>query len=451
MKKIILGTILSLILVGCNNTKPNYAIISGKATNSSDQYLRLLNNGSFVGEVIFAPDGTFRDTIRDLKNNHFLLLDSEQKNGIPIYLEAGSELVINYDTNISNAVVTGEGAEVTKFLLEKEKFLSPKLGRELFTKNATEFKQEINKVFAEYDKKLEQAELNKNFTEREKRWATYTRVLYLDQYPAMFRMLTKSEQETQVPADFNPEKATLDYDNATDYESITNYRQLVQNHYLTMIKDPNNTQEVTEFINTVKNLKAENIKKDISEALVSLMSPKNPNNELIYNYISQNIVKEEVKQNAKIVFETSQKLSLGAVAPSFECESIDGKRIKLEDLRKKVLYIDLWATWCRPCLKEIPHLKELEKEFHNTNIEFVSISIDQPEDKEKWKNFVKKESLKGIQLIVDNGRDTKFLDEYLVTGIPRFILIDGEGKIIDINAPRPSEPQTREILKQYLK
>lgn len=143
-----------------------------------------------------------------------------------------------------------------------------------------------------------------------------------------------------------------------------------------------------------------------------------------------------------IVVNNLNKLVKGKQSPSFNFMDDKGNRVKLEDLRGSYVYIDCWATWCGPCKAQIPHLKKLEEKYHNSNIKFVSISSDK--DSKKWKDFVKKNSLTGIQLIA--GRGSKFFKDYKINGIPRFILIDKEGKIIDANAPRPSEPKLIKIL-----
>ena len=101
--------------------------------------------------------------------------------------------------------------------------------------------------------------------------------------------------------------------------------------------------------------------------------------------------------------------------------------------------MDIWATWCGPCIAEIPSLKETEKQYHNKNIEFVSISIDQIEDHEKWKKMIVDKELSGKQLFADNNWKSQFIQDYLIKGIPRFILLDPNGNIVSANAPRPSD------------
>ncbi|WP_421919897.1 thioredoxin domain-containing protein [Marinifilum sp.] len=142
-------------------------------------------------------------------------------------------------------------------------------------------------------------------------------------------------------------------------------------------------------------------------------------------------------------------LEKGAPSAPFNYPDVNGKMVSLESLKGKFVYIDLWATWCGPCKKEIPFLQKLEHEYAGKDIHFVSISSDKPEDVEKWKAMVKEKNMGGIQLHA-NG-DQEFAKAYKVQGIPRFILLDKEGKIVEINAPRPSSEEIRPLLDQLLK
>lgn len=140
-----------------------------------------------------------------------------------------------------------------------------------------------------------------------------------------------------------------------------------------------------------------------------------------------------------------------APSPTFAYENHKGGITKLEDLRGKYVYIDVWATWCAPCRAEIPHLKKVEEAFHGKNIEFVSISVDTKKDYEKWKKFVTDQQLGGIQLYADDDWNSDFIKSYGITGIPRFILIDPNGNIVNANADRPSSPALTTLLNELLK
>ena len=132
----------------------------------------------------------------------------------------------------------------------------------------------------------------------------------------------------------------------------------------------------------------------------------------------------------------------------------DGYKEKLKQLRKS-----------RPGSEHFKSLQKLQKKlsvqfklvvqehlYHKKNIEFVSISTDESRRsggswdaaEKKWRDFVKEKQLSGVQLWA--GQDISFQQAYQISGIPRFILIDPQGNIVDANAPRPSDPRLKELL-----
>lgn len=141
----------------------------------------------------------------------------------------------------------------------------------------------------------------------------------------------------------------------------------------------------------------------------------------------------------------------GTLSASFDYENHKGGKTKLEDLRGKYVYIDVWATWCGPCRAEIPHLKKVEEKYHGKNIEFVSISVDVDKDHEKWQKFVEEKQLGGIQLFADKNWNSDFIKSYSINAIPRFLLIDPNGKVVKADAPRPSSPTLVELLDSLVK
>jgi len=166
-------------------------------------------------------------------------------------------------------------------------------------------------------------------------------------------------------------------------------------------------------------------------------------------------IKLEKEQNKKIIdyfkanYETEHnrmaQFAPGKPSPKFNYPDINGKNVSLDDLKGKYVYVDVWATWCAPCKGEIPYLIKLNEEYKGKDIAFVSLSIDKKEDKAKWEEMVKSKGLKGIQLFADNNWKSDFVTAYGITGIPRFILIDKEGNILDADAPRPSNPKLKEV------
>ena len=137
-----------------------------------------------------------------------------------------------------------------------------------------------------------------------------------------------------------------------------------------------------------------------------------------------------------------ERLKPGSPALKFRYKDIKGNWVELKDFKGKYVYIDIWATWCGPCKAEIPHLQQLEKEMKGKKIVFVSISCD--ENKAEWEKYVKKQCLGGVQLYMGKGKDMK--NFYQIEAIPRFILLDKKGNIVDAYMTRPSDEKTKKTL-----
>lgn len=140
-------------------------------------------------------------------------------------------------------------------------------------------------------------------------------------------------------------------------------------------------------------------------------------------------------------------LKKGELAPNFIYEDIEGNECAVSDFKGKYKYVDIWATWCAPCKQEIPSLQQLEEEFAKHDIVFISISIDT--NKKKWEDFVKEKQLGGVQLWA--GDWAEIPQEVELGSVPRFMLIDPEGRWVDVNAMRPSNPEMKKMLEQLLK
>jgi len=148
---------------------------------------------------------------------------------------------------------------------------------------------------------------------------------------------------------------------------------------------------------------------------------------------------------------TINKFGTGEPAIPITGTTPGGKKISLSEFKGKVVLVDVWATWCGPCKAQIPHLQKLEKEFHGSDIVFMSYSIDALKDLEKWKKFIADQKLGGVQLIGEAAFKSTICKNYGIKSIPRFMLFDKEGKIVTIDAPRPSDPKLKALLKKHLK
>jgi len=168
--------------------------------------------------------------------------------------------------------------------------------------------------------------------------------------------------------------------------------------------------------------------------------------------VSEDVALQKEKRKAAEEAKTAALAKLtGNPSPQFKYENHKGGKTKLSDFEGKYVYIDTWATWCGPCRAEIPSLQKIEQQFHGKNIEFVSISIDEMKNHDKWKKFVADKNLGGVQVMADKDWKSDFVVAYGIKSIPRFILIGPDGKVIDADAKRPSDPALVAQLDELLK
>lgn len=134
--------------------------------------------------------------------------------------------------------------------------------------------------------------------------------------------------------------------------------------------------------------------------------------------------------------------------------SLSGEKLSydrmLELHRGKVIYIDLWASWCGPCIAGMPAAKVLREEYRDKDVAFVYLAYNDKPD--AWKKSVKKHETDylGHNYFIENSRENEFLKEVKLYGIPFMLIYDKEGNLAVINAPRPESDDIRSALNKYL-
>ncbi|WP_263358723.1 thioredoxin-like domain-containing protein [Acidicapsa ligni] len=128
------------------------------------------------------------------------------------------------------------------------------------------------------------------------------------------------------------------------------------------------------------------------------------------------------------LFAVQPELARKRVAPNFHVVAMDGSPIAMESLAGKVILIDFWATWCAPCMKALPHLREIAEEFKGQPLVVISVSVDN--DESTWKNFVAKNNMTWLQYR-DGGFDGPIATAFNVKAIPTTFTVDTDGFVQD--------------------
>ena len=258
-------------------------------------------------------------------------------------------------------------------------------------------------------------------------------------------------KDFNVSETFNDNQIEFVTNDEAAYKNSSSYRELVSIVFDQEVNIAYETnQDYTDAIISASNdIENKYIKQELLNSNSGQMLGVGEGLQKAYDYLIANTTQETYKEKYTESFEKLKLLAKGMPSPTFESyENHKGGTTSLTDLKGKYTYIDVWATWCGPCLREIPSLKAVEEEYHDKNINFVSASIDKAKDYDTWVSMVTDKELTGFQLMADNDWSSQFAKDYQINGIPRFILVDPEGNIVSADAPRPSDPKLKELFTE---
>jgi thiol-disulfide isomerase/thioredoxin len=139
-------------------------------------------------------------------------------------------------------------------------------------------------------------------------------------------------------------------------------------------------------------------------------------------------------------------LALRSGPPEIKFTAVDGREVDLAKLRGKPVLIDFWATWCGPCVQEVPNVVAVYKKYHDRGFEIVGISLD--EDKEALEKFVKEKEMPWPQYFDGKGWENEFSKKFGIDSIPRMWLIGPDGKIVDFTARTDLDAKVAKLLDQ---
>ncbi len=428
----------------------NYAIITGKVTNAQGKINIYSPDGVISKLVVLAEDGSFTDTLKTGLNTYSLFDGNRPVTSL--YVKPGSTLNLSYDGKTGKVVLTGSASKENSYIRERKrkKFIDDATG--WYELDETEFNVK-NKAYktARLAFLESHKELPEDFIALEKKDITYGYLSSLHSYETVHALKTKNK-DFKVSDGFLDELKDFDHNDPNAYSYSWAYRYVVKDRIKNQVKDMVATDSINQYIAYLKiasAVESETIKNDLLFQYAYKRIGYTNDIDTFYKVFKENST--DVANNELIAdkYDKLTKLSKGRPSPKFhDYENHAGGTMSLDDLKEKYVYIDVWATWCGPCKKEIPFLKEVEKKYHGKNIAFVSLSIDKEKDHEKWRNMVTEKELGGIQLFADKDWESQFVKDYEIQGIPRFILIDPSGNIVDFKAPRPSSPELIDLFNE---
>ncbi len=449
MKRIVLLALIGVSLLSCNKEKPvkDYLILSGKIDNYKKRVVTL-KGFDFIKKIKFdRKTGTFTDTLKINRDGYYALELSKTKI-INLYLSdtVNTDLALDYK-KFNTINFKGPHSNINKYFSKKkdtwkEYFVN---ANQFFSREEDEFLTKAD----EYKEALTELSISSNlptfFLKQEVKNIDYEYLKNLSNYENYYGILT-GDEDFKTSDDFPDAFDDFNFSNWSDYTNSFSYRAMITSRLEEISRNKN--KEGEDYYLT----HLESIQTEVNDSLVKNdLLYKNAKTNITYTdnlkefynkfkaYSTNKTHKDEISEIYNILKTTAK----GQPAPKFkDFENYAGGTTSLDDLlnKGKYLYIDVWATWCAFCKKEIPLLKRLEEEYHGKNIEFVSISVDDKKQHEKWKQTIVDREMTGVQLFSGKKQDElEWAQKFLIKGLPKFIIIDPQGNIVTPNAPTPSQ------------
>jgi thiol-disulfide isomerase/thioredoxin len=145
-----------------------------------------------------------------------------------------------------------------------------------------------------------------------------------------------------------------------------------------------------------------------------------------------------------------------AVGKAFDLtfnDAISGTEISMQSLRGKIVVVDFWATWCGPCVAEMPRMKELYAKYHDKGVTFIGVSLDHSKNEgglDKLRAFVAKNEISWPQYYQGNGGESDFSRSLGINSIPTVFLVDQKGKLFSLDAGDKLETLILELMNRVV-
>lgn len=450
-----IGLVLCCVLASCATKAPHddtgSVVVKGTITGDVPEYVMIYSEGiaDNVGFDTIRLNGsaTFEKkyTLKEAAPGYVVLPDA---GAATVYLEDGittgiiAELAMNDEgtTEIKSLVYEGDNGDCARFIDDMQQWQ--------YCANWP-FERLDTTKFADY-RRLYLAEVDSVYASLNKvRSLTFRRQIrkYLDEsiVSSLFRYgWSKADQNDP---DFVTFAETVDLNDPDNTDNIARY--LRWNAIVNPL--PKDTNSVVAYIDRLRELISNQdvVNAFATERVQSVIQSADPKMVEAFEYYKRNTTDEDAKAELQKLYDHYIGLTPGEQAVSFTMTDRDGNELALADLRGKAVYIDVWATWCGPCCAEIPYVEKLVEHFKDDGrIQFVSISLD--EDRDSWIKKLDKDQPSWPQYICPDNFDSELAKNYNIDGIPRFLFFDKDGKVISLNAPRPSSAGIIDYISSHL-
>ncbi len=435
--------------------------LSGKVENPKGKEIKIRQGEKNLSAAL-DENGTFAIDVSLEKAGLWSFSHGGERTSI--YLQPEKDLSVTLNTNEFDESLKYEGEGATennylaaRFLLDEKLWEDRKgifsMEEAEFVEKTTAIRQQIAQQLTELSANLPEAFVADQKTEHLYDWAQ-NRISYKNYH----RYFTNNK-------DFEPSEGYDDFMkevNMADEQALKigayksfwrSYADMKTKAAMEKLENPSAETRILTNMETIKTLfsneKVRNAMLYATMNDVANYEGSKATDKIVETYSAMTTNQDDLTK-IKDKLEPWSTLRAGLPAPDFKYAQIDGKPVALSELKGKNVYIDVWATWCGPCRRELPSLEALETKYKdNPNLVFASVSID--EDKEAWEKMVTEKEMMGLQLFADKAWDSKICKDYLIKGIPRFMLVGSDGKIIDVDAPRPSSDEIKAILAELAK
>ena len=387
-------------------------------------------------------DGSLSWDKQLVKSSYATFMIPKVRMFLGIWMQNGKEALVSLDAeNPDDVILTGSVQKESEFMKEELASISkwrPNAGS--FTEYEKAWQSLADSILTTA-KTLENQELNR-YQE------AYLQQQRQDKLSTYFQILQQKGHKADADSYYNSFMKSLNIGDITNSSGgvLFNYLQ-----WKAQCKNPSANMNYYAMMQVLsEEVSNQTVRDELAFRLFRLLMTSNDKSHAEEAFrLAVSMTSQDVQQKIQNFYLGSSRPE-GSEIPDFNILDINEKPVSFKSIcNRPVVYVDVWSTWCVPCCKEIPFVAKLvEKYKDNPNIKFVSLSIDK--NRSNWKKFLAKQEDKWEQFLVAEDLQRHFFNIFAINGIPRFMVFDGRGRIININEVRPSADNIEEILNGYL-